>query len=115
VDCHPKWRNTSLSFPHGFAFIFYKSKLLTTSAFVIIPFARVRSMFTPERRDAKDGGWDTYVTAEGGFRTSANRAGEIDVTNCRGDRPLPQRILALSLAPHSEPELQITLHELEHG
>lgn len=101
--------------PHGFALIFYKSKLLTTTAFVVIPFARVQAMFTPERRDAKDGGWNAYVTVESRFRTSADRAGEIDVANCRGDRPLPQRILALSLTPNSGAELEAALRELERG
>jgi hypothetical protein len=104
-----------LKFPGGFAFVLYKPKLPDTYGYVVIPHARVRGMFIEERRDAKDGGWNAYVTVEGRFRTSADRTGEIDVADCRGCWPLPQRILSLSRGGHGDAEVESALHELSKG
>jgi hypothetical protein len=95
-----------------FALVFYKPNLPDTCAYIVIPFVRVSAMFTEARRDAKDGGWNAYVTAEGRFRTSADRSDEIDVTDCRSSRALPQRILQVAAHDHIDAEIEGALQEL---
>lgn len=110
-----KLNEYELKFPGGFALVLYKPKLPETWGYVVIPYARVRDMFVEGRRDAKDGGWNTYVTAEGYFRTSENRTEEIEVMDCRGCWPLPQRILSLSRDGRGDAEIENALHELSKG
>jgi hypothetical protein len=113
VACQPtKLNEYEIRHPGGFALVLYKPQLPETYAYVVVPYSRVKRMFTPARRDADDGGWNAYVSVDGFFRTSADRTGEIDVTGCWGPRALPQHILALSCRGVSDVELETALQEL---
>ncbi len=95
-----------------FALVFYKPKLPDTCDYIVIPFVRVRVMFTKARQTAKDGGWDAHVSTGGLFRTGEDRTREIDVSDCLGAQVLPQRVLRATIDHAGNAEIEAALQEL---
>jgi hypothetical protein len=107
-------------FGSDFALIIYKTTKKSPDvplAFFVLPFDRVRSEFVRDRIDrADDSSWNAHILKHGVFEAGKPPRREIDVRDCRGSLPLPQRILAATLALlGDERQLVAALRELGGG